>query len=393
MDLRALPLLLLLLVPPALAELPEKERAKAIRRGMAYLDANLFQLPEASGTPRKPFTYSVAGLCYLMRAETRSGKRNPVERIRKYLEGYVDAVGERLKDPGNLPPRHGLVDSRRLVQYTWPLSAAGLFFLELEQRGRNSAKPLRKILGILEDAQEENGGWGHGKINPGSEPPKGLKGMMGGYPNTLVSSSNCVAITIGLMGAVGYPCDDTIAKARKYYRVARLDNGSYPYDPSQRQSGFAQTNVGRTAGSLFAIHCLGAPRDSAFSGSADYLMKNLEWIKEGHGSPCLNMMHGALCSKMLGKDEWKRFRDFYEPRIVAAQDEDGHLDCICEQKAFGVTCDTNGLFKGLSGAFNTSKQCYTTALHTFVLLLDRGEIRVLEKRKPGPSITPRRSRR
>jgi len=39
-----------------------------------FLDERLFELPEVQGTPRKPFTYAVAGLCYLMADRTVTGR-------------------------------------------------------------------------------------------------------------------------------------------------------------------------------------------------------------------------------------------------------------------------------------------------------------------------------
>ena len=121
----------------------------------------------------------------------------------------------------------------------------------------------------------------------------------------------------------------------------------------------------------------------------DYLMKEFAWIPEGHGTPCLNMMYGALASHMLGKQTWRKFRETFEPRLVAAQTETGCLECICEQKAFGVTCDTKKMFAGFGG---NAQETYTTALHTFVLMLEHDNLKALKKRKPGATIT-RGSRR
>jgi len=359
-------------------------RTKAARRALEYLEANVFQLPESAGTPRKPFTTAIAGLCFLMDRRTRTGP-DRIGRVREYLARWVDRVAAQVADPANLPPRHGLASSSYVVQYTWPVAAAGLFFAELEARGRREPRVLRQVLKLLVEAQQSNGGWGHGRIHPGNKDPfAGRMPAMGGYPDTLCSSSNVVAITVGTLDALGYDADEAVAKARKYFRAARLTNGSFPYDPSQRSSGFAQTNVGRTAGSLFAWHCLGLPRDRDFQGSVDYLMREFAWIPEGHGSPCLNVMHGALACHLLGRETWHRFREAFEPRILAAQAESGALGCICERKAFGVTCDSEQAFGGF---FGRGQEVYTTALHTFVLLLDRGELKSLARIKPGATIT------
>jgi hypothetical protein len=384
---RYLALAILLSVPAAAADdLDEAARKRAVQKGLAYLEGHLFKLPESAGTPRKPFTTAVAGLCFLMDHRTRTGP-DRIVRVRDYLLAYVERVAQQSADPKNLPPRHGLASSSYLVQYTWPVAAAGLFFAELEARGRfRNKKAIRTILRILIEAQQRNGGWGHGRIHKGNKDPLAEKfGQLGGgYPDTLCSSSNVVAITVGVLDALGHDAGDAVDRARAYYRSARLSNGGFPYDPSQRSSGFAKTNVGRTAGSIYAWHCLGMPRDRDFAGSVDYLMKEFAWIPEGHGSPCLNMMHGALACHMLGKKTWRRFRRAFEPRMLAKQTEAGCLECICESKAFGVTCDTKKAFAGFLGA---GQKTYTTALHTFVLMLEHDNLKALKKRKPGATIT------
>jgi hypothetical protein len=386
-----LPLLGLLLASVAWAG--PKERKQAIGRAFKYLDAHLLTLPDAKGTPRKPWTVAIAGLDYLMQHPPGASraKRGPYGRITGYLADWVDAAEKRLQDPAALPPRHGLASSRFLVQYTWPLSAAGLYFAEIERRGLSRAQARRslgKIVTILAAAQQSNGGWGHGRINPGNRAGDPFPNLKGGYPDTLVSSSNCVAICLGILDTFdGLGTRDTVKRARAYYRAAQLDNGSFPYDPSQRSSGFAKTNAGRTAGALYAWHCLGLPRDRDFRRGVAYLIGNLEWIKEGHGSPCLNVMHGALACRMLGKDTWRRFEEMHFPMILAKQTADGALPCICEQRAFGVTCDSRQALGG--SVFARAQEVYNTALHLFVLLLDRDHLKILARRRPGATITGR----
>ena len=389
-------ILLLALLAPGLAAGEADARRAAIRKGFSYLDKHVFALPNASGTPRKQFTAAVVGLCHLM--EPRTGK-DVVKRVKDYLVAYVDEVERRTKDPEQLPSRHGVATSWNVIQYTWPLSVAGLFFAELYLRGQHKREALatmERIVAILEDAQQSNGGWGHGKINAdpkrkrrnpfGIELPK-MKGA-GGYPNTLVSSSNCVASTLGLLaGVLGKDAVKSVGPARKYYRAAQLGNGSFPYDPSQRSAGFSKTNVGRTAGAIFAMACLGMPHDDHFRRSVGYLDANRGWIAEGHGSPCLNLMHGALASYVLGRKEFDRFQKEYLRQVIEKQNGEGCLSCICGKRAFGVTCDSD---ERMGGFMVLGQRAYTTALHTFVLLLDRGKLKVLEKGLPRATITPKR---
>ncbi|MHC4577765.1 MAG: hypothetical protein ACYTFD_01820 [Planctomycetota bacterium] len=368
----------------------DAERRAAIRRGIDALDQSVFRLPDAQGTPRKQFTVAVVGLVHLMR-EPRTGRRSPIPRLRDYLVRYVDEVERRVRDPDQLPRAHGLADSRRLIQYTWPLAQAGLFFGELGLRGpdrREALATLRRIAALLEDAQAANGGWGHGRINPRppSEDRARLAAFRSTYPDTLLASSSCVAATLGLTaGLLGRTATPALERARAYYRAARLPNGSFPYDPSQRSAGFARTNAGRTAGAIFAQHCLGAARDQHFDRSVEYLLVNLTWVPEGHGSPCLNLMHGALACLALGERIFSRFRHEFEGRVLAAQGKDGAFACICERKAFGVTCDGQ---ERLGPVFARSQRAYVTAIHTFVLLLEPRRLKILDQALPRASVTP-----
>ena len=419
-----LPLLVLALVPAARAKEPaaspdDGARRQAIRKGIAYLDDRLFRLPRTSGTPRKPFTYAVAGLVHLMNAETRTGsaRASPVARIRDHLVDWIDGVAERAAETDELPDAPGHFTSERLVQYTWPVAMTAWFFAELDLRGMatpSTRKALDRCVTVLVAAQQGDGGWGHHAWDAGPEDERRespldrfapeLRDRMrqagGSYPTTLVSASNVVAIALGILDASGKhddlaPC---LERARTYFREAQLDDGSFPYDPSQRSALGSKTAVGRTAGAIVAWHCLGVRRDRAFRDATEYLLDKLEWIPEGHGSPCLNVMHGALACRLLGEETWRRFRELHEPAILEHQAEEGWLDCICEQRAFGVTCDSpraGQAMPGLSLGLTDGQRCYDTALHLFVLLIDRGNLKTLDRIRPGADAptTPRERRR
>ncbi|MHC4933841.1 MAG: hypothetical protein ACYTGV_16805, partial [Planctomycetota bacterium] len=129
---------------------PAEAKNAAVRRAVAYLDDNLFQLPDSQGTPRKQFTVAVTGLVHLMK-EPRTGHRDPLPRIRKYLVRFVDEVERRSQDADQLPRAHGVATSWHLIQYTWPLSVAGLFFGELHARGQDGEGTLRRIVALLEE--------------------------------------------------------------------------------------------------------------------------------------------------------------------------------------------------------------------------------------------------
>lgn len=371
-------LILLVLSSAALAK--DDTTTAAIRKAVAYLETNVTKLPESSGTPRKQFVYATTGLVYLMDPNTRTGASR-IKPLKQYLVQYIGEVEKRLKDPQSLPERHGLFSSDNLVQYTWPIAQTLMFFGELRARGlykREMNKQIPRLVAILAAAQETNGGWGHGKVR--------TKG--GGYPSTLLASANTVAIALGTVS----PRSHTIEPARKYYLAAQLPNGSFAYDPSQRSAGRAMTNPSRTAASIYAMHCLGMRRDKAMEKSIDYVLKNFDFLAEGHGSSTLNLYQAALCFRALGKNEWKRFKTAYFPRIVNKQDKTGHLACICEEKVFGATNDSKDPFGGRAAMFMNGQKAYTTSLHAFILLLDKNPPEQHTPMKKKRVTTPRRKR-
>ncbi len=381
---------------PEVPTTPEA-RQKAIRAGLAYLDEHLFGLPECEGTPREPFTYAIAGIAHLLaedgqRATRPAGGTDAVRRIQKRLENYISDVERKLRDPNNLPSRHGLMESSKLIQYTWPLGAAGLFFSEMRLRGIHAdeaARALVRIEAILADCQEANGGWGHGKTGGKEDPrteamiPEEFRKVMkagGGYPSTLLSSTNCVAPALGVMKTRWGIPTKTLERAREYYRAAQLDNGNFPYDPSQRSAGMDTTGAPRAAGAIFALLCMGVPEnDPVLSKACEYVAGQMEHLSEGHGSATYGLLMGALACRALGDREWKAFDGMYAPRILGAQDKDGAFGCVCEGKSFGTSCDEEHLMQ--VSFFADGQKAYLTAIQTLILLLDRTPPRLL----PTPS--------
>jgi len=352
----------------------------AARKAIDFLDRTVPRLPDVGGTPRKQFVYATTGLVYLMDRSTRTGK-DRIRPLKDYLARYADEVERQIKDPDRLPPRAGLASSSYLTQYTWSIAQTLWFFGELHAHGLYEAemkKRIPRLVSILERAQR-GGGWGHAQLGPAAPARKEkdpLAGLgVGGYPSTLLSASNCAAIALGSVREIAP--SKAIEAARTYYREAQLSNGAFPYDPSQRSSGPAKTNPSRTAGSIYAMHCLGMPRDRAMEKSINYIRQEFAFLPEGHGSSTLNLFHAALCCHALGKKDWERFKEEFFPRIIEKQGEDGHLDCICENRAFGATNDSKDPFGGAAGNFFTDAQrAYTTSLHAFILLLDRGDLKL-----------------
>jgi hypothetical protein len=265
-----------------------------------------------------------------------------------------------------------------------------VFFAECSIRGKwrgESKAALKQVVSILEAAQQADGGWGHGLVqeteSSTEEERPGFR-RVSGYPATLLASTNTVASALGIIEAtLGRGTVSGLDRARKHYHEARHDDGSYPYDRRQRGRHGGYTGAARTGGALLAMHFLGVPRsDPDFAGSVKHVRLRLEYASEGHGSSMLNLAQTALAMKVLGEDDWAMFRAEFFPRILARQAEDGSLRCICEDKAFGTTCDDPR--PGVPGVFERTERAYVTSLLTLVLLLDENRPEFLEK-KPVPA--------
>ncbi|MCP5067894.1 MAG: hypothetical protein GY946_15140 [bacterium] len=354
------------------------ERDAAIELGLEFLGKHALSQPDAAGTPRKQFTAAVAGLVCLLaddaNSKTARKQTRMVDKIRKYLDKYIARVVKRTADPGQLAETSDSFNSNNEMQYTWPLGMAGLFYGELYTRGMRKAdakRTIKSIVAVLEAAQAPNGGWGHAQVRTKGK-PRGTSKMdgYGGYPDTLLASSNIVASTLAVLKPIVAPKkDDTLARALAYYEYAELSNGNFPYDPSQRSAHMGMTGVSRAAGAVLALRLLGTDwYDIGVGRALEFIDEHFEYLPEGHGSSTFNLMLAAFLQRMRGQDAWQRFKDAFFQRMIEKQEKTGAFKCICQNKAFGATNDSE---RGAGGFFANRTDSYVTAIHTLILLLDR----------------------
>ncbi|MFO0932147.1 MAG: hypothetical protein U1E39_05505 [Planctomycetota bacterium] len=392
---------------PTAAPTPAVRRAAAAK-ALASLARGVPRLPEASGTPRTPFTRCIAGLDFLLAAgPTATGA--DVERARRCRDdvlAWIDATAARVADLDARPARPGLFSSDKLIQTTWVLGAACLFLAEGKARGAFGAEAVagvRRAAALLVDVQARDGGFGHHALAPtgasGRRPPglavPDVPGLA--YPMTLISCTNVAALGLAtarpyVTGKATAPFEAAVAAVMAHLDAARLDNGNMPYDAGQRSAGADRTGAGRVAGSIAALRMLGGSPARGLRTSEAYLDAHLADVAEGHGSPALNVFLGALAARLRGGAAVAAWEAEMLPRILARQRDDGSLACVCTQAAFGVTCDS-----GDPGALTTvsptdeAQRTYVTALLLFPLLLDADDrLRVLRPGK-GAAAGPERA--
>lgn len=377
-------------------------RAAAAERALAWLERNALGLANTQGTPQKPFTLAFTGLDLLLDAGAYapSGTRaRLLASIRRALSGYLSEVERRVADPASLPRAYGVADSSRLVQYVWPVALTGWLLSECVARDLDAGAAradLRRVAALLEGAQYADDGWGHGLIaDPPPYDPGASRGgtLLTGYPPTLLAPTNCAAPAIAFLDrALARGTSQAARRARAHYQRAVLANGNLPYDLRQRTADGDLTGVGRAAGALLGLHALGVSHDDpAFVRVAGFLRQHWDLVGEGHGSPVLNLVFGALAAYLLGPDDVVAFERAWLPAVLAKQAQDGALDCACQHRLFGSSCDSPaGKGMGLA-VFAQGQSGYVTALTTFVLLLRRDTPRVLApgSAAPSPAVTPR----
>ena len=378
-------------------------RDAAAQKGLQWLDQNALTIANNQGTPTKPFALAFAGLDILLDAGAyapTAARARMLASIRAYLATYLEEVERRTADPSELPDAFGVADSRKLVQYVWPLGATAWLLSECVAHDLDAAgarTQLQRIAKVLEAAQYVDGGWGHGLLSHPAPPPADTHGgtVISGYPPTLLAPTNVAAPAIAFLdAALPRPMSESAKRAVEHYRKCILANGNFPYDVRQRTADRDMTGVGRTAGALVAMHALGVPHDDPdFARGSAFLQEHWDLVGEGHGSPVLNLMFGALASWLLGAGPHDAFEKAWVPAILAKQAPDGSFDCACTKRLFGSSCDSPREHGFGIPVFVQSQTCYVTALTTFVLLLDKNRLRILEPTRttsrPPPAVTPR----
>ena len=198
----------------------------------------------------------------------------------------------------------------------------------------------------------------------------------GGYPDTLLASSNLVASSLAVVEPIAAPKkEDTLARALAYFEYAELANGSFPYDPSQRSAHMDMTGVSRAAGAALAMRLLGVEWDDiGMERALELVDEHFEYLSEGHGSSTFNLMLAAIVQRLRGPRDWARFKEAFFRRILDLQAKSGAFECICKKLAFASTNDSKpfgGKLKGSSAFFAKGSEAYVTSIHTLILLLDR----------------------
>lgn len=255
-------------------------------------------------------------------------------------------------------------------QENWEHAYALCFLSEVANKTRRPdlKVKVKELSETLLETMESSGGWAHG---PGG--PNAL-----GYLE-LEIVSNYALLGLGAARALGVELDEAkLAKAMAWIEETASADGGVGYSPRQGQRGFG--DPGRTAGALVAYAALGQQRRPFFGKMADYLGRNLTKLTEGHVSPAMHLLAGAMATEVLGSSARKAYRQAYRLHILGQRRPDGSFASTPTQESRQLSNNTD-LSVGPR---------WTTATYVLILTLERGNLPLLlEGKAQGGKSAPR----
>lgn len=251
-------------------------------------------------------------------------------------------------------------------QENWELGYGALFLAEVAKKTKRpdfKAK-LEELVKRLEANQEASGGWAHGPGGPNSL----------GYLE-LEIMSNWVLMGLGGARRNGIALDKgKLEKAFSWIEATTSGNGGVGYSPREGQKGFGE--AGRTSGAIAAFTLLDQ-RSPFFQKMVDFFRGKMRALSEGHVSPCMHLVSGAIASYQLGPRDWQAYVETYRPWIYAARRVDGSFAPTPTKESQALRSNTDA----------TVGDCWTTASYVLILSLPNEKVPVLLDRggaeKPG----------
>ncbi|MCO5165175.1 MAG: DUF6288 domain-containing protein [Planctomycetes bacterium] len=241
-------------------------------------------------------------------------------------------------------------------QENWELSYGLMFLAEVARKTRRPDVKAKcaELVKLLEKNQEASGGWAHG---PGG--PNALNYL------ELQIMSNYALLGMGAARKLGIEVDASrLERALGWVEGTASNDGGVGYSHRQGQKGFG--DPGRTAGAIVAFASLGQTRHPFFGRMVGYLERNLSRLPEGHVSPAMHLLAGAMASRLLGRG-WDAYMEAYRPLIMSFRRPDGSFSATPtrESRSLGSNTDI------------TVGPSWTTATYVLILSLPRNKLPLL----------------
>jgi outer membrane protein assembly factor BamB len=299
--LRPLSLLLILLtaVTPA-----QDSRAAALARAKAWLDARPDRPRSVNdmGLGQPKFAAAAAIRLWLAEIDARPGDADPklvaLERaVARTSTGETIAMG---------------------AYANWMAGFAAIPLIEKSLRQGRADPALRRVVSGFEDRQNAEGGWAHG----------GAGELTDFYPTSLVITTNFALFALGMSRRLHLTVDDdVVARGLALLWDVQGAGGAFPYGGRAYRKG---CEAGRTASAIAALAALGQSDDDRFARAATYVLANMPSTPDGHASPAIHVMWGAVAASIIGADAQRAWDHSVMARVLAAQRPDGSFRDIVD---------------------------------------------------------------
>lgn len=260
-------------------------------------------------------------------------------------------------------------------QENWELGYGLMFLAEVARKTRRAdvKAKVAELVAHIERNQEASGGWAHG---PGG--PNAL-----GYVE-LEIMSNYTLLGLGAARKLGADVDAArLERALAWIESTAGGDGGVGYSPRDGQKGHG--DPGRTAGAIVAFAALGQQRHPFFGRMVGYLDQNLRRLPEGHVSPAMHLLAGAMATRLLGARAWEGYMDAYRTHIMTSRRPDGSFASTPTEESRSLHSNTD----------LTVGPCWTTATYVLILSLPNDRLPLLlggegaDEDKPGRRRGPR----
>jgi hypothetical protein len=261
-------------------------------------------------------------------------------------------------------------------QENWELGYGLMFLAEVAKKTKRAdvKAKVAELVAHIERNQEASGGWAHG---PGG--PNAL-----GYVE-LEIMSNYTLLGLGAAKRLGANVDAArLERALTWIESTAGGDGGVGYSPREGQKGHG--DPGRTAGAIVAFAALGQTRHPFFGRMLGYLDANLGRLPEGHVSPAMHLLAGAMATRLLGGRAWSGYMDAYRTHIMTSRRPDGSFASTPTAESKQLSSNTD----------LTVGPCWNTATYVLILSLPNDRLPLLlggegasEEDKPGRRRGPR----
>lgn len=242
-------------------------------------------------------------------------------------------------------------------QENWGHAYALCFLAEVAYatKRKDVKAKVRELAQKLLQTMEQTGGWAHG---PGG--PNAL-----GYLE-LEIVSNYALLGLGAARRLGVELDDAkLARAMAWIESTASGDGGVGYSHRSGQKGFG--DPGRTAGAIAAYVALGQKQRPFFKKMVGYYANHIGGLPEGHVSPAMHLLAGAMAAHVLGKKAQKTYRGSYQTLLLGQRRPDGSFGSMPTKESKQLSNNTD----------LTVGPRWTTASYILALTLGRKKIPLL----------------